>query len=99
MIGNSFVAFQTGSDAINYNNGDIPIAVGNFIGSTTADQIACAQGFGGSNIIRIYQYTGREKPNGFAVVAQFNGLSAACSDQQRQWRRNVGGWRLGWKRS
>lgn len=78
LIGNSFVAFQKGTGDVNYEGGDIPIAVGNFIGSTTADQIATAQGFGGHNIIRIYQYTGQPAPLGFAVVAQFNGLAGAA---------------------
>ncbi len=74
LIGNSFVAWPKTS----YANGQIRIAVGNFIGSTTADQIAVAQGTGGANIIRIFQYTGQPAPNGFAVIAQFNGLSSAA---------------------
>jgi FG-GAP repeat protein len=74
LIGNSFNAFTASS----YANGDAPIAVGNFIGSTSGDQIAVAQGVGGNNIIRIYQYTGQAAPNGFAVVGQFNGLTDAA---------------------
>jgi hypothetical protein len=85
LIGNSFVAFQKGDSSVNYNGGDINIAVGNFIGSSTADQIAVAQGIGGSNVIRIYQYTGLPAPNGFAVVAQFNGLVAGA------WTNNADG--------
>lgn len=74
LVGNSFVAFPVSS----YAGGDTPIAVGNFIGSATADQIATAQGFGGNNIIRIYQYTGQPAPYGFAVIAQFDGLTGTA---------------------
>jgi len=73
LIANSFVAFQSGTGTAQYSGGDTPIAVGNFTGASM-DQIATSQGFGGNNIIRIYQYTGLEAPYGFEVVGQFNGL-------------------------
>jgi len=78
LIGNSFIAFPTGTGNVNYDGGDVSIAVGNFIGSSTTDQIATAQGFGGNNVIRIYQYTGQPAPLGFAVVAQFYGLASGA---------------------
>jgi len=73
LIGNSFVAWPSTS----YDQGEIRIVVGDFIGSPI-NQIAVAQGVGGQNIIRIFQYTGLPAPDGFAVIAQFNGLTDAA---------------------
>ncbi|MGC9328908.1 MAG: FG-GAP repeat domain-containing protein, partial [Candidatus Hinthialibacter sp.] len=79
LIGNSFDAFNREADIpeLAYPGGDIRVAVGNFTGSSV-DQIATAQGFGGSNVIRVYEYTGQEPPLAFQVVAQFNGLVDAA---------------------
>lgn len=80
VIGNSFVAFQQSEegvdDPLDYDNGEIRTAVGNFLGVPAGQphQIATAHGFGGNHKVRIYQYTGQPAPNGFGVVAQFDGL-------------------------
>ncbi|MBN2329499.1 MAG: VCBS repeat-containing protein [Candidatus Omnitrophica bacterium] len=80
VIAHSFVAFPAGgSNPVNYDYGEIRTAVGNFIGSPTSAQIAAAQGFGGNNIIRIFQYTGKPAPEGYAVISQFNGLAGAAA--------------------
>ncbi|MBN2327850.1 MAG: VCBS repeat-containing protein [Candidatus Omnitrophica bacterium] len=81
LIGNSFDAFnrEAADPALAYPGGDIQVAVGNFTGSSM-DQIATAQGVGGSNVIRIYEYTGQEPPLAFQVVAQFNGLVGPAWD-------------------
>jgi hypothetical protein len=75
VIGHSFMAFPIGTEdlPVNYNGGEIRAVIGNFLGSSP-DQIAVAQGFGGKQTVRIYQYTGLPAPNGYAVVAQFTGL-------------------------
>lgn len=74
VIGNSFVAFPSGSGSdVNYNGGEIRTAVGDFIGSGTP-QIACAQGRGGNGLVRLYQYTGKPAPLAWEVVGQFSGL-------------------------
>ncbi len=73
-VGHPFSAFLPGTDRpVHYSRGDIRTAVGRFL-SKDAAQIAVAQGIGGSDAIRLYQYTGKPAPQGFKVVGQFLGL-------------------------
>lgn len=81
VMGNAFQAFPQGTNSdVNYNGGDIRTAVGDFIGSGTR-QIAVAAGFGGNGMVRLFQYTGKPAPEGWAVVGQFYGLPPALTAQ------------------
>ena len=75
VVGHSFQAFPTGSGSdVNYNGGEVRTAVGDFLG-TGAPQIAVAQGYGGSGVVRLYEYTGLPAPFGWRVVGQFTALT------------------------
>ena len=66
---------MTGYDSpVHYNGGEVRTAVGDFNGDGVA-QIATAQGIGGNGVIRLFQYTGLPKPDGWLVVGQFDGLA------------------------
>ncbi len=78
LVGNAFSAFKTGTGPTNYNGGDLRTAVGNFLGTTTGDQIAVAQGNGGNNTIRLYAYDASAAwGSHYTVVGQFSGLAGS----------------------
>ncbi len=52
--------------------GEVYTAVGRFIPGREHKQIACAQGLGGKQIVRLYEYTGEEAPKGFQLLGQFD---------------------------
>ncbi len=52
--------------------GEVYTAVGRFIPGREQTQIACAQGAGGKQIVRLYEYTGQEAPKGFQLLGQFD---------------------------
>ncbi|MEW6234270.1 MAG: hypothetical protein AB1656_02685 [Candidatus Omnitrophota bacterium] len=76
-------AFPTGTigvlpKPVEYMLGDMPAAVGDFIGAGTK-QIAIAQGLYGNGLIRLFMYTGKPAPNGWVIVGQFSGLAGNAS--------------------
>gem|GEM_PF-5073683 len=83
---NAFPFDYTGEDTrpVVHNYGGLRTAIGNFIGSSV-NQIAVAQGIGGKQIIRLWQYTGLPAPNGYKLVGQIQGLLGA------EWAANANG--------
>ncbi len=73
IIGHPFSPFpreHPGAAANPY--GEVYTAVGRFIPGRERNQLACAQGLGGKQIIRLYEYTGLEAPKGFQLLGQFD---------------------------
>ena len=64
-----FVDVTDSKKAAYYRKGEIKTAIGNFIGSPT-EQVVTAQGFGGNQVMRLWQWNGA----GWDVKAQFNTL-------------------------
>ncbi len=72
MVGHPFSPFpRYDKRPIRNTSGEVFTAVGRFIPGRDSSQIACAQGRGGNQIIRLFEYTGKEPPHGFRVVSQF----------------------------
>ncbi len=70
---------------IDYEYGDMPVAVGNFIGTATP-QIAVAQGFGGTSLVRLFMYNHKAQGAGFEwkLVGQFQGLAGPALNQNAE---------------
>lgn len=77
VLGRSFQPFSE----LSYPTGDLNIAVGDFKGAGY-DQIAVAQGIGGDNIVRIWEYTGEEDPDSgffFSPIESFTALAGPAA--------------------
>lgn len=74
VLGNSFMAFPTGSNnPIQYNGGELRTAIGDFIEDGT-NIIAIAQGFGSQlGLVRLYQFSSQGSRN-WNIIGQFQPL-------------------------
>jgi hypothetical protein len=79
-IGHPFEAFKDIETPAGYSRGEILTAIGNFTGQLP-NQIAAAQGTGGNQVVRLFQYTGKPAPHAFQVVGQFYGLVAGAKER------------------
>jgi len=73
LIGHPFTPFPPDRPSPARNPyGEVFTAVGKFVAGATQSQIACAQGLGGHQMVRLYQYTGQPSPNGYKIIGQFS---------------------------
>lgn len=80
VIGHSFNAFpHTSNASVNNPFGELRTAVGRFIPGRNTSQIAVAQGVGGNQVVRLFEYTGNPAPFGYRIVTQFSGLVAGAA--------------------
>ena len=84
MVGHPFSPFpRYDKRPIRNPSGEVFTAVGRFIPGRDSSQIACAQGRCGNQIIRLFECTGQEPPNGFKVVSQFIAFDEAVREQNQ----------------
>lgn len=71
VLGHPFTPFPRKIDNILENPfGEVRTAIGRFIPGLEKNQLACATGFGGQQVIRLYVYTDEAMPNAWKIVSQ-----------------------------
>lgn len=86
LLGRPFAPFPRYDERPIANpSGEVETAVGRFIPGRSSVQIACAQGEGGNQIVRLYEYTSQDSPHGYQLAGQSIGFDAPTR------KRNEGG--------
>ncbi len=79
LLGNPFSPFpRIDPRPIANFYGEVYTAVGHFVPGRPALQLACAQGIGGQQIIRLFEYTATSDTNSYSLIGQFIAFDPAA---------------------